>query len=180
VPSTPVFGIVYPCMGPAITLADFSNFATSVETAIATVDALATQATSPPNVSVGLSLGGVALGVATNITYTTEHWDSGTIATPISDALTVPANGMYMAAVNVGITGFATLTSMRAAITVNGTIQYAFKYLPAASTPTQDVPHGLLRLAAGDLVRCNFLWTGTGGPGTVSGTMSLTLHSRQF
>lgn len=179
-PSTPVFGIVYPCEGPAITLADFSSFATSVESAIAAVDVLATEATNPPNASVQLSMAGVAVNVATDITYTSESWDSGTIATPPATALTVPSNGMYMVAINAGVSGFATITSMRAAISVNAVNQYAFKFLPVAATPNQANPHGLLRLAAGDLVRCNFIWTGTGGPGTVSGTMSLTLHSRQF
>jgi hypothetical protein len=161
-------------------LADFSSFATSVEAAIATVDALATESTSPPNASVALNMAGVAVTVATDITYTSENWDSGTIATPPATALTVPANGMYMVAINAGVSGFATITSMRASISVNAVNQYTFKYLPAQATPTQAIPHGLLHLAAGDLVRCNFLWTGTGGPGTVSGTMSLTLHSRQF
>lgn len=179
-PSTPVFGIVYPCEGSPVSCDDFSAFATSAETAVATVDALATEATSPPNASVQLSMAGVVVAVATDITYTSENWDSGAIAAPPATALTVPSNGMYMVAINAGVSGFATLTSMRASISVNAVNQYTFKYLPAAATPTQDVPHGLLRLAAGDLVRCNFLWTGTGGPGTVSGTMSLTLHSRQF
>lgn len=179
-PDTPVFGITYPCMGAPVTLADFSTFAADVEAAIATVDALATEATQPPNASVQLSMAGVAVNVATDINYTSENWDSGTIATPTATALTVPSNGMYMAVVNAGVSGFATITSMRAAISVNAVNQYVFKFLPVAATPNQANPHGLLRLAAGDLVRCNFLWTGTGGPGTVSGTMSLTLHSRQF
>lgn len=167
-------------MGTDITIADFSSFATSVESAIATVDALATQVIDPPTASVDLSMAGVAFGVATDINYTSESWDSGSIANPTFTALNIPENGMYMVNIFAGVSGFATITSMRAAISVNGTNQYVFKFLPAAATPNQAHPQGLLRLAAGDLVRCNFLWTGTGGPGTVSGSMALTLHSRHF
>lgn len=179
-PDTPVFAITYPCEGSSITMQDFYDFATTVEAAVVGVDALATEAVLPPNVSVQLSLAGVALNVATDITYVSEDWDSAAIAAPPATALTVPADGMYFVPFYAGVSGFATLTSMRAAISVNGVNQYAFKFAPNSGTPNRSVPHGLLRLAAGDLVRCNFLWTGTGGPGTVTGSMGLILHSRQF
>lgn len=167
-------------MGPGITLADFAAFATSAEAAIAAVDALATQATAPPSVSVELSMAGVAAAAATDLTYTSESWDSAGIAAPPATALTVPADGMYLVNAYAGVSGFATISSMRAAITVNAVSQYAFKFAPNPGTPNHANPQGLLRLATGDLVRCNFLWTGTGGPGTVSGTMAMTLHSRNF
>jgi hypothetical protein len=167
-------------MDTSISCSDFSVYAADIEAAIASVDVLAAEATSPPNVSVTLSQAGVAFNVATDITYTAEDWDSGSMATPPATALTVPVNGMYMVAAFAGVSGTTTNTSMRAAISVNGTNQYVFKFAPAAATPNTANVQGLLRLAAGDLVRCNFLWTGTGGPGTVTGTMALTLHSRQF
>lgn len=178
-PNSDVFAITYPCIGPAVTLNDFLTFATTAESAIATVDATAALALLPPTAGVSASQS-VAVGVATDCTYVTEHWDSGSIATTGTTPLTVPSNGMYLALFNLSVSGFTTITSSKTAININGTDQFAIKFPATAGTPNRNTAQGVYRLTAGDLLRARFTWTGTGGPGTVTGTMTIALISRQY
>lgn len=177
--TTPTFGIPYPCMNEVVSASDFADFAAGVEDAIASVDVTVDQALNPPNVGVNLTQS-VAVNVATDCVYTTEYWDTANMAAVTTTPLTVPENGMYLITINAGVTGFATITSSKAAININGTDQFAFKFPAGQGTPNRNCAQGLYRLAATDLVRCRFTWTGTGGPGTVTGPFSMVLVSRQF
>lgn len=177
-PSTPVYGIVFPCEGDPITVATFATFATTVEAALATVEAVETQALFPPSASVRISQAGIAAATPTDCVYVEEYWDNAAIATVATAILTVPVTGMYLVAATVGVSGFATISSLKTAVTVNAVEQLAMKYVPTGGTPVGAIPQGLLRLAAADQVRCRVTWTGTGGPATASGIFTLTLHSR--
>lgn len=177
--SSPVFGIPFPCEGEAITCDSFADFATGVESALASVDVTVDQALNPPNAGVNLTQS-VAVAAATDCVYVTEYWDSANMATVGTTPLTAPADGMYLITINAGVSGFATITSAKAAININGTDQYAFKFPAGVGTPNRCSTQGLYRLAIGDLVRCRFTWTGTGGPGSVTGPFAMVLHSRQF
>lgn len=177
---TDVFGIPYPCLGEVIDPVAFNAYSAAVEAALAVVDVSATRALLPPGAAVGLSQA-VAVGVATNCTYITEYWDDVTnMATVGTTSLTAPANGVYLATANISISGFTTLTSLKAGITVNGIELYAGKNAGGASSPWTVPAEGELRLTGGDAVRVQATWTGTGGPATVTGVFALTLVSRQF
>lgn len=177
-PSTPVYGIVFPCEGDLITPTAFSTFATSVEAALNTVAAVEAQALFPPSTSVRVNQPGVALATPTDCTYVEEYWDNAAIATVATAILTIPATGMYLVTASVGVSGFATITTLKTAVTVNAVEQLAMKYVPSGGAPVAAIPQGLLRLAAGDQVRCRVTWNGTGGPATATGIFALTLHSR--
>lgn len=177
---TDVFGIPYPCLGETVTPLAFRTYVTAVEAALAVVDVSAARALLPPGAGVGLSQA-VAVGVATNCTYITEYWDDASnMATVGTTSLTAPANGIYLATANISISGFTTLTSLKAGITVNGTEFYAGKNAGGTSSPWEVPAEAGLRLTGGDAVRVQATWTGTGGPATVTGIFTLTLTSRQF
>lgn len=178
--ATDVFGIPYPCLGEVVGPAAFNAYSAAVEAALAVVDVSATRALLPPGAGVGLSQA-VAVGVATNCTYTAEYWDDVTnMATVGTTSLTAPTNGIYLATANISISGFTTLTSLKAGITVNGTEIYAGKNAGGTSSPWEVPAEAELRLTGGDAVRIQATWTGTGGPATVTGVFTLTLVSRQF
>lgn len=178
-PNTPVFGITYPCVGSSITLNDFVSHASTMEAAIASVDTISAQALTPPNIAVALSQS-VTVAVATDCAVSVIYYGNPTSqATLGSAAITIATTGLYRADLAVGISGFTTVTSLRMAITVNAVLQYAFKFpSPSTGVFNEAMTQGLLSLVAGDVVRANCLWTGTGGPATASGNMMLALVSR--
>lgn len=178
-PNTPVFGITYPCLEYGVTTEDFYSFSTSLEAAIATVDAVGTQAILPPHAGVFVSQS-VAVGVATNCAVSQIFFSEPPLQTTIgATSITVPITGMYQISQSVSVSGFTTLTSLKVSITVNGVIEYAYKQpAPSLGITNNSIPHGLVKLIGGDAVRVNVLWTGTGGPATASGEFTLQLVSR--
>lgn len=175
---TPVYGITFPCVGEAINAATFTSFATTMEAALATVAAVGLQALHPPSVGARVNQA-VTVATPTDCTCVEKYWDNASIAAVASTAFTAPVTGMYQLAASVGAVGFTTMTSLKLALTVNTVEQLVFKY-PASTgaSPVSVNPHGLLRLVAADQVRARLTWTGTGGPITANGAVSITLHSR--
>jgi len=178
-PSTPVFGITYPCIGTVVTPADFYTFSTTLEAAIAAVDALVSQATMPPHVGVLVNQS-VAVGAATNCAVSQIYYSEPLGLTSIgATSITAPTTGLYQISQYISVSGFTTLTSLKVSITVNGAIEYAYKQpAPSVGVANNSMPHGLVKLIGGDAVRANVLWTGTGGPATATGVFTLQLVSQ--
>lgn len=181
-PTTPVFGIQYPCESPSVSLADFQALATTTETAIATVDALATSVTHNPNLR-GIGIATPAFGVDTVLTYSAfaaNFTSSGFTVNLATGALTPLTSGLYMVSVRVGgNSSTLTMTSQRTAMNIGGSLVVATKDRgtnPAStgtvgSTFTSDV-----YLVGGSTVTFSYLWTGTGAlSGVASATVALDL-----
>ena len=168
--SSVTYAIPFPCEGETINSATFLSFSTAVEAAIASVDALENLTLLRPSAMVANSVTqNVAVGVSTTCVYDTELWDTNNMANVVvnNDRLTIVTNGVYMVDGGVNtIFSPTTVTSNAVLLTKNGT---AFAENKAdSSNPTYPV-HALsiIPCVAGDILRMNYLWTGTGGPGAI-------------
>lgn len=163
-PTTPNFGIVYPCMGPVIDPDDFRDFATSVEAAIATVDAEATATTHLPYAMQQTSTV-VPVGAATTLVFAASAFNFSSGITVGVSSFTILTSGLYLVTVQANsVESNTTLTSARTSILRNGVLVNAIKRKPFVSFPsasnmniTAPVP-----LVVGDTLSAQYLWTGTG------------------
>ena len=180
-PSTPNFAIPYPCMGVPITLADFSSFATAVETAIASVDTVEGTVLSRPSAFVVNSGStSVALGASTPLTYNTELWDTDGMADLAVNAsrLTVRTNGVYMVFGGSNtVASPATVTSNRVTLSKNGAAFATNKQDSTAST-YPNMAMSIIPAVVGDFFLLEYLWTGTVGPINISGRFGARLLVR--
>lgn len=167
--STPIYGITYPCGGDTIDPNALATFANTLDAALAQGIADLAEATNRPNVQVSATaIQTVVINVATDLTFVTEVYDNDGMATLAtnSDRLTIRTAGAYFVWAMFRLaSGFATLTSGAAILTVNG-IERARHISTSDEIDFElTVP---LDLAVGDIVRVQARWTGTGGPGNVT------------
>lgn len=179
--SSPTFAIPYPCVGEPITLATFSSFATAVEAAIASVDAVEDFVLSRPSAFVVNSGStSVPLNVSTPLTYDTELWDTDGMGNlgANNERLTIQTNGVYMIFGGTNSTAApATLTSNAVILTKNGTTFAENKQDSTSNTfPTHAT--SIIPCISGDIIRCNYLWTGTVGPINIGGRLGARLLVR--
>lgn len=191
-PGTPVYGITFPCLSPAITAADFASFATTAEAALnlvtsstaAGVDS-AQRATHMPTAR-GIGAATPAFGVEATFLFTlipSSVTSNGIALNTGTGVFGVLENGFYMASTTVsGSSSTLTMTSQRVAVYVNGVLYAAVKVRGRnpVSFDTAAASYDLgLNLAAGDQVTFRYVWTGTGALGGPAGaTCSLSLISR--
>jgi hypothetical protein len=166
------FSIPFPCQGDAINPAVFATWTNGIESAMAQVDTMRGLALHRPAASVtfpnALSL---PQGVATNVTFGSELFDTDNMVdlAANNDRITIRTAGVYMVEANLCLQQgpVTTYTSGRNAVTVNGTVSLARKHddISVASTIS-----GILAtvLAPGDILRLQYLWTGTGGPASLA------------
>lgn len=190
-PSTPQFGITYPCMSAGVAAADFAALATTTEAALDAVGFGSTPGTGEAYAVTHLAWGRLrgsaspAFAVEAVLTGVPAAATSGNGITVNAAAgtFTVAANGFYMASASMsGGDSTLTMTSQRVAVYVNGTLYAAKKtrgddpVFVVALVTTYDFG---VNLVAGDVVTFRYLWTGTGAMNNAaSSVLSLSLLSR--
>lgn len=192
-PSTPQFGITFPCLSPTVSPADFATLATTTETALDTVGFGSVPGTGEAyavtHLPWGRGLGAVTtpFGAEATFTYTavptSVTFGGGIVVFPASGNFVTTFTGFHMASVAIqGNSSTLTMTSQRVAVYVNGVLYAARKtrgddpVFVSALTTSYDFG---VNLAAGDTVTFRYLWTGTGVlSGVASAITSLSLLSR--
>ena len=169
---TPVLGIRYPCSGDTIDSSVFANFTNDIQAALLTGDAAVASAANRPAAQVQgeTPTQSVVINTATVMTYTTEVFDNDDMADIAvnNDRLTIVTGGLYLCGAQVTtLTGFATISSMTVNLTVNGTTVYRYK-TPGFGFGSAQINRVPLDLNAGDILRAETRWTGTGGPANLS------------
>lgn len=193
-PTTPQFGITYPCMGVPVTAADFASLATTTDTALGAVGFGSVPGTGEAytvtHLPTGRGLGAVTTlpGVEGTLTYTlvpsSVVTGTGVTVNVGTGAFNVLSNGFYLASAVVGGAGDSTLTmtSQRIAVYVNANLYAAKKvrgFNPAFTSTIGSTYDFGVNLLNTDTLTFRFLWTGTGVlTGTASATVSLSLLSR--
>lgn len=171
---TPVLGIRYPCGGDTIDPSVFANFTNDVQAALLAGDAAVSSAANRPAASVSTGTApsqAVVINTATDLTFDTEVFDNDGMADLAvnNDRLTIQTGGLYLCGAScTTFSGFATITGMSVSLTVNGVTAYRRRLPPGDNTRGWGWMHrGLLDLNAGDVLRAQTRWTGTGGPANV-------------
>lgn len=168
--TTPTYGITYPCGSDTINPDVLATFANTMDAALAQGAADLAAVTNRPNAQVQASLPtqAVVINTITTLTYATEAYDNDAMADLVtnSDRLTIQTDGVYLiwGAYNTG-SGAATMTSAAIILTVAGVERGRYKTRPRSTDTFALVSLSMpMRLLAGDIVRAQALWTGTGGP----------------
>lgn len=165
-PQTDHYAIDYPCLGPVISLSDFSAYATDVEAALVTVNAqtiplfnrdyVAAQALNPASAS----------GVTNTISWNTPPASSnpnGMFNAGSPTLFTLQSSGSFLVSLHITGSGFATETSLRGAVLVNGVEQLWGKIGgPVSNVNSFWVSGTLVSVTVGSAVTCTVLFTGTG------------------
>ena len=171
--STPVYGITYPCGGDTIDSSVFATFAESMDAALVQGAAEMAQVANKPNAQ-AVALGFpqlVTLNTVTTMTYNTEVYDNDNMIDLAvnNDRLTIQTSGAYLVWAMFATGSATTMTSMTVILTVNGTERGRYKDRPRSGVNFGQVEFTMpINLVAGDIVRAQALWTGSGGPSSFS------------
>lgn len=171
--STPVYGITYPCGGDTIDPSVFATFADSMDAALAQGAAEMAQLTNKPNAQVSAQVFPqlVVLNTITTLTFNTEVYDNDAMADLAvnNDRLTIQTDGAYLIWGMFATGSTTTQTSIAIILTVNGTERGRYKVRPRSSDTFGQTELTMpMNLVAGDIVRMQGLWTGSGGPSSFS------------
>lgn len=167
--TTPNFGIPYPCAGETIDPTVFQDFADGVEAALASVDALSSEALHRPSGAIRLTVPqAAAVNVFTTLnTYNVTDFATGGMVAGAGGFVT-PTAGVYMVDLEVNPTGVTTsITAYVSRIFLAGNKVYARKFspLPAPATSVGQMNvSGLISASAGQAVAFQFGWNGAGVP----------------
>lgn len=171
-PSTPNFAIPYPCSGTTIDCTAFEDFTEAIQDAIDAVSVAEQAALNRPAAKVGdTDAQTFTVAVATNMTFVFEDFDNDAMANlgVNADRLTIQTDGIYVVSAMAQAAGsVTTLTSQAIAVSQNGTIRYRKKDSVRDNSPMTIHVVGLMSCVAGDIIRAVYLWTGTGGPDTLT------------
>ena len=181
------YSIRYPCPGDTVTLADFTNWASDIDTALASVSELSDEALNRPrgmgrtaNAGTAVAVGaGLTLLAATNTVYSHAMTNFSGVFVPESGL-----DGLFLGMATVIPVGTGTtVTSWKASLIMdNQTVASRTSASSAASTiakPISLVGVGFLTsTGAGGLVQ--FEWTGTGGPMNVYAQLSFSYIAPAF
>lgn len=172
---TPVYGITYPCGGETINPDVLSTFAQTLDAALLRGAADLAEATTRPNAQIRYLIGGtqqtIAVNVVTNVTYAAELYDNDNMADVAvnNDRLTCQTGGVYAVSSTFSFSNVTTLTGLSLILTVNGAEVGRWKTRVVVGGTFGECTLAIpVDLFPGDIVRTQLLWTGTGGPGTVS------------
>lgn len=190
-PSTPIYGITYPCMSPVVAPSAFASLASTTELAIDATGfgtPLGTgEAYAVTHLATGRGLGSAPPlpGVEATLTFLivpSSVASNGVVVNNATGTFTVGNNGLYMSSVAIGgNSATLTMTSQRVAVYVNGVLYAAKKTRGTNPTSTAAISSSFdfaVNLLAADVVTFRYLWTGTGVIGTASATVALSLISR--
>lgn len=176
------WSLPYPCAGDTIDPSIFCEFSNAVDSALSIVSANAVFVANRPTARIDrtASSNTFTVNVATNVQFDTERFDNDAMANLAVDnaAITVATPGIYWASFMVGgISTFTTWTRYRMRITQNATPFIARKFMidTGLSVFTDQNIYGALHCQAGDVIRGEYIWNGTGGPQTMTrGSLSLS------
>lgn len=170
--TTTRFAIPYPCLGDVIDPNAFANWTLGLESAMSQVDAIEALALHKPMASITFpNATSFTVNVATNITFGTELFDTDNMVDLGSnnDRITIRTQGIYMVEASLCLASapFTTYTSGRIGVSVNGTLATARKHddVSIAGSIAAILPQVLV---PGDILRLQYLWTGTGGPSSLA------------
>lgn len=173
--ATPVYGITYPCGGDTINAAVMQSFSDTLNAALVRAAAEMAETTDRPNAQIRYAIGGTAptaaVGVATNVTYAAELYDNDNMADIVTnpDRLTVQTGGVYAVSSTFSLSNVTTLTGLTLIITVNGVEVGRWKTRVVVGGTFGECTLAIpVDLFPGDVVRTQVLWTGTGGPGSIT------------
>lgn len=173
--STPVYGITYPCGGETIDAAAMLEFSESLDAALAQATDELDAVTTRPNAMVRYAVGGtaqtVAVNVITNVTYAAEQYDNDNMADLVAnnERLTCRTSGVYHVSSTFSLSNVTTLTGLSIIITVNGVEIGRWKTRVVVGGTFGECTLAIpVNMFAGDILRTQILWTGTGGPGSVT------------
>lgn len=170
-PSTPVWGLPYPCAGETMDPSIFCDFSDAVDAALVTLNTNAEFVANRPNARIDRTANAntFVAGAASNVTFNTEVFDNDAMVDLAADSARIFINtsGIYWVSFSVG--GFATFTTwtrylMNITQAGNSRVYRKFIVNTAQSTPTDNTITGALRCQAGDTIRGAFTFFGTGGP----------------
>lgn len=178
--STPVLGLRYPFIGEPITTATFANLATDIETATNDTLTLVNAELKPQVCMITASL----TQTFAQAVETTVIWDptvdnqqfrpfrnpNGIFNAGAPTDLTIQEAGVYMVTVvDMAISSFTTLVSMRVLVYKAGVVQFGERRNEndGSSGSLQEQIQGLVVCNVGEVIQVRILWTGTGGPGTM-------------
>jgi hypothetical protein len=162
--ATPILGLPYPYADEEISDASFANLANAVDAILNTyhntrrVAALHRPTAGVYSTSI---VQAATVATATNLNFDTTQWDStGTMAG--TTGITIPADGIYVASGSCSNDGsFTTFTSTRSTITLAGT-SVAHHKIKGTTFGTIANVVAVFQATAGQLVRLQTLWTGSG------------------
>lgn len=174
-PFTPNWNLPYPCSGEAIDPSIFCDFSEALDVALATVAENTRQIANRPNARLN-RVGGAQtfpVNVNTVVDFTTEMYDNNGMTDLGVSASIVMVNvpGLYWVTFAMGgNANFTTWTRYQMQITQNGVARVSRKFIldTAIATFTDNSINGLLVCQAGDQIRAQYLWNGTGGPQIMS------------
>jgi hypothetical protein len=169
-PSPTSLGITYPCETSLVDPADFLSHATSVETALSSVNALTPALLNRDFVRATAINPNVAVNVSTTVSWSTPsatNNPNGMFNAGTPTVFTLQSSGSFLVALHATYLNTpTTFTSQRGAVLLAGAEQIWSK-LPEAGTAQGGqfwVSGHLVSAVAGQQVSCTYLWTGTGGP----------------
>lgn len=172
--STPTYGITYPCGGDTIDPIVLATFANTLDAALAQGVSELARVTGRPNAQVVAfaPTQPVVLNVATTLTFDTEIYDNDAMADLAvnNDRLMIQTDGAYLIwGMFATGTGAATMTSAAIILTVNAVERGRAKTRPRSGQTSTQIDLSMpMNLVAGDIIRAQALWTGTGGPSAFS------------
>lgn len=166
--TTDTFGIEYPCVLDDITLETLQNYVSDVESALATVDVVATTALVRPSAIVRSSAGNAyTAGVALVPSYDTIIANIGGMFTLVAPTLfTVSVNGLYLVNFEAQANNVATNTSLRGEILVNGSpvssVESGAGATGGFAPPTSMTTAAMVLLVAGNTISSRITVQGVG------------------
>ncbi len=165
--ATEKFAIPFPCVQDDITLVSLQNFAQGIESAISTVNDLATLALQPPMVWLGrVATQNIAAGATSTVSFDTEVFDRGAMFTIGSPTLiTLPNTGSYSASLRlIRDAGTGNVFSFRGAILLAGA-EIAYnkdESVTSNSNAGTLTVVAFIQATAGQTVTATTIFTGTG------------------
>jgi len=173
---TPNLLLPYPTLGDVVDALAWQNLANSVDTVLTTIDGLRLDALKPPVAFVQNSTDQVVVsGTLTNLTWDTDVYvnPSSLHSTSVNtDRITVSTPGVYFCAATMLVSAATTLTAIRFAFTVNGTLWGSRGGFQATTTFLVSTGSSIVVCQnAGDIIRCQLKLNGTG---TLKATNSAT------
>lgn len=171
--TTPNYGLRYPGMYDVVNADSWLDLSNDLETAFAALDVKRQKALNRPSARAVAGTNLIAASTTTTVVFGSETFDNANLFSfGAPDRMTLSAGLWLVLAETTMLFGYTTATSLRTIITINGAAHTSQK----TAAVIQPVAHltAFVEASAGDLLRMQARWTGTGGPGDITGAMTAT------
>lgn len=174
-PLTPNFDIFYPCADDPIDCEEFTTFTESIQVALDDMDVLVEQALSKPTAKIQTfaSAQTVTVNTQTTVQFQTEVIDNDNMVDlAVSNSrITIQTAGVYLVHGKWHMAvPFTTVSSQAVALLQNGTRTFRKRDSTDNNSAMTLQIIAAMSCAVGDFIQMSVLWTGTGGPSTITGT----------